>query len=152
MNSPYTLALPPGPEALDGIGATSWIDHRAGGLACLLLTSENSTSESALRGMALGLGLAGIVVRPVPVAAHGRVLMRGKMADLDYGHDSCLLQVPTSDPLWLARASTLGAVRVTVGLDPLTPGADREAVGAYLRRAREKGHAFSGVCVAAPGG
>ncbi|MFG3495292.1 hypothetical protein [Streptomyces sp. NPDC047928] len=147
MNRSLARVAPPGPEFLVGVGVASWVDRRTGSLPCLLVTGRTRDSALGLRGMALGLWLAPVVARRVPVG-RGRLLRRGDVIALDYGHDSCLLHVPTPGPVWLSRAAALGAVRVTVGLDPLRLGADREEVGTYMGHLMDTGRAFTGICVA----
>lgn len=150
MSAPSVCAVPPGAEFLGGIGVSSWVEPRGGQYPCLLVTGQAPEAERGLRVVARRMLLAPVAARPVRVGL-GRLYLCGGVVAVDYGHPDCLLRVPRPGPWWLSRAAALGAVRVTVGLDPLRAGAGRDEVGAYLERVSRSGRGFVGVCATVGG-
>ncbi|MFD7070645.1 hypothetical protein ACFV97_25820 [Streptomyces sp. NPDC059913] len=156
-----TMAVPARPSfrAVPGAGfiasctVATWVYHGSVfdlPIAHLLVGHEaprrpgetSETIEIALMGMVDAMGL-----RPAadPIPAVGpRILMRRDAAVLDYGHPQCHLRLPTPERLWIDHVAVGGAVCLTVGLDPLPPGAGPDAVAAYAARVAVTGRAYMG--------
>lgn len=73
-----------------------------------------------------------------------RLIMRGPYVALDYGHPEWTMRLPTPGQEWQTHAAAGGLVCLTISLDPLPPGAGRDAVEAHLERSVATGTAFMG--------
>lgn len=100
------------------------------------------SAEAGLLGMVDAMGL-----RPaVELMPHvgDRLTMRGPVVALDYGHPEFVMRLPTPGAEWRAHCEAGGQVCVTIGLDPIPPGAGPDAVEAYVTRIAATGRAYMG--------
>ncbi|MCB5912274.1 hypothetical protein [Streptomyces pinistramenti] len=142
----------PGPAFLGGCAVSTWLDTAspADPVGALLIGhvplrrrgESPAAVETALLGMADAMAL-----RPAaePLTGIGaRLLVHGAVTALDYGHPVHALRLPSPGPIWRDHVVRGGPVCVTVGLDPLPPGAGPDAVDAYLHRTVATGRAYRG--------
>ncbi|MEK9521473.1 hypothetical protein MIU24_19065 [Streptomyces venezuelae] len=142
----------PGPGFAAGCSVITWVDegpfeHR---IAYILIghvpprrTGETAESvEAGLMGMVDGMGLRPAADR-VPIIG-ARVILRGPLAALDYGHPEVLLRLPSTGTEWRAHVDRGDPVCVTIGLDPIPPGAGPDAIRTYLDRITVTGRAYMG--------
>ncbi|WP_199825515.1 hypothetical protein VM636_13870 [Streptomyces sp. SCSIO 75703] len=100
------------------------------------------TIETALMGMVDGTGLRPAAERGPIVGT--RLLLRGPYVALDYGHPAYVMRIPAPGEEWRRHVTVSGRVCVTVGLDPIPPGAGPDALEAYLARVVTQGRASMG--------
>ncbi|APD18776.1 hypothetical protein SEA_RALEIGH_27 [Streptomyces phage Raleigh] len=142
----------PGPGFAAGCTVSTWVD--VGGLstpvAYILIghapprrPGESAESvEAGLMGMVDSMRLRPAAER-VPIVGP-RLLLRDRFAALDYGHPTFVLRLPATGDDWRRHVVAGGPVCVTIGLDPLPPGAGPDAVDAYLSRVAATGRAYMG--------
>ncbi|MFD4371482.1 hypothetical protein ACFWPY_07805 [Streptomyces sp. NPDC058527] len=146
----------PGPGFAAGCSVITWVDE---GLfevriAYILIghvpprrTGETAESvEDGLMGLVDGMALRPAAER-VPILG-ARVVLRGPLVALDYGHPEYLLRLPNTGAEWRAHVGRGGPVCVTVGLDPIPPGAGPDAISSYLDRVTATGRAYMGATTA----
>ncbi|MEV0279931.1 hypothetical protein AB0I22_26560 [Streptomyces sp. NPDC050610] len=153
----------PGPGFVAGLVVSSWLDASptgdsdptTGDVAWLLIAHPPPrrhvetfrTIEAGLRALVAGMGLLPAAERVPGIG--DRLMIRGPVVALDYGHDEYLLRLPAPGREWRDRVGRGGQVCVAVVLDPLRPATEREtereAVNAHLRRSAAAGRAFMGV-------
>ncbi|MFG2226042.1 hypothetical protein [Streptomyces sp. NPDC048644] len=143
----------PGPAFLAGVAVSTWLDTAspADPVGALLIGHVHpqlgghtvAAIETALLGLAEAMTLRP-VTEPMPDIGT-RVLMRGPMVALDYGHPAYTLRLPSPGPGWQAHVAAGGPVCLTLGLDPLPPGAGPDSIGAYLHRTAATGRAYRGM-------
>ncbi|MFJ1915017.1 hypothetical protein ACIOGX_24165 [Streptomyces sp. NPDC088147] len=83
------------------------------------------------------------VVESVPYVGE-RLLIRGPIIALDYGHPDCLLRLPDPGHRWRAHLTRGGMTYITLGLDAMPLGASRDAIDTYMRRSAVAGRALVG--------
>ncbi|GAA5056513.1 hypothetical protein [Streptomyces similanensis] len=142
----------PGPGFVAGCTVTTWVEVSAqvGRIAYLLIghapprrPGETASSvEDGLLGMIGAMRLRPAADRVPDVGA--RLLLRGAYVALDYGHPQFHMRIPAPGGEWLSYLTRGGQVCVTIGLDPIPPGAGPDAVGAYLDRIAATGRAYMG--------
>lgn len=147
-----TIRAVPGPGFVAGCTVTTWLDDTspAGPVAYLLIghAPARRANETAA---SIELGLLGMVdamrLRPaaerVP-AVGDRLVMRGPYVALDYGHPKFFMRIPSPGADWRAHLTYGGQACVTIGLDPIPPGAGPDAIGAYLDRVAATNRAYMG--------
>ncbi|MFG2224833.1 hypothetical protein [Streptomyces sp. NPDC048644] len=143
----------PGPAFLAGCAVSTWLDTtpHAEPVGALLIGhvpgrrrgETPAAVETALLGMADAMALRP-AAEPLP-GIGARLLMNGSLVALDYGHPAHALRLPRPEPGWLDHVARGGPVHLTVGLDPLPPGAGPDAIEAYLHRIVATGRAHRGV-------
>ncbi|MFE4910430.1 hypothetical protein ACFRCX_02535 [Streptomyces sp. NPDC056652] len=149
--SPTGQSTVPGAGFVAGCVVSTWLDVTpAGPVAWLLLghppprrpgeTAGNV--EAGLRSVAAAMGLRR-AVGTVPYVGE-RLLIRGPITALDYGHHDCLLRLPDPGPRWRAHLTGGGLACITLGLDSMPLGASRDAIGMYIRRSASAGRALVG--------
>ncbi|MEU9306970.1 hypothetical protein [Streptomyces sp. NPDC048256] len=148
-----TIRAVPGPGFVAGCTVSTWL-HASDALgipvAYILLghapprrpdeTAE--TVEAGLLGMVDAMRLRPAAER-VPIVG-ARLILRGPFVALDYGHPAYTMRLPATDDQWRAHVNAGGQVCLTIGLDPVPPGAGPDAVEAYLARIVATGRAYMG--------
>ncbi|MFI7102855.1 hypothetical protein ACIBK8_26270 [Streptomyces sp. NPDC050161] len=153
-----TIRPVPGPAFLSGCAVSTWLDTASPGdpVGALLIghvprprrAETPATVGAALLGMADAMAL-----RPAAEPLSGvdaRLLVNGSLVALDYGHPVHALRLPSPGPGWREHVAGGGPVCVTVGLDPLPPGAGPDAIEAYLQRIVATGCAYRGMTALRP--
>lgn len=147
-----TFRAVPGPRFVAGCTVSTWL--HAGALAlpvayALIVhappqrAGETAESvEAGLLGMADAMRLRPAAERVPNVGA--RLIMRGPYVALDYGHPAYFMRLPTPGAEWRAHVAAGGQACLTIGLDPVPPGAGPDAVEAYLARVVATGRAYMG--------
>ncbi|MGA5354064.1 hypothetical protein ACPCJU_17065 [Streptomyces thermodiastaticus] len=142
----------PGPGFIAGCTVTSWLDvhSSAGPIAYLLIghlpprrpgeTAEHI--EASLLGMADAMRLRPAAERVPDIGP--RLVMRGPYVSLDYGHPAYFMRIPTPPAEWRTHLAHGGPACLTIGLDPMAPGAGPDALGAYIARITVTGRAYMG--------
>ncbi|MFJ1731456.1 hypothetical protein [Streptomyces sp. NPDC088254] len=142
----------PGPGFVAGCTVSTWL--HAGALAepvAYVLIGHapprraHETAESVEAGL---MGMCeGMLLRPaaerVPMVG-ARLVMRGPYVALDYGHPEFFMRLPAPGAEWRKHVAAGGQVCLTIGLDPIPPGAGPDAVEAYLARVTATGRAYMG--------
>ncbi|MFG2527148.1 hypothetical protein [Streptomyces sp. NPDC048516] len=77
-----------------------------------------------------------------------RLLIGGRITALDYGHPMFVLAVPKPSARWRELVARGGHACVTLCLDPIPPGASRDAVEVFLSRSIANGRALVGAASA----
>ncbi|MCL7375990.1 hypothetical protein [Streptomyces sp. 35G-GA-8] len=95
-----------------------------------------------MRSIAAVMGLRR-VIESVPYVGE-RLLIRGPITALDYGHPDCLLRLPAPGPRWRAHLTRGGLACITIGLDSVPLGASQDAIDTYIRRSATAGRALVG--------
>lgn len=143
----------PGPGFVVGCTVSTWV-HAAGPLAVPVAyvlighappRRANETAESVevgLMGMVDAMRLQPAAER-VPIVG-ARLILRGPYVALDYGHPAYTMRLPTPGEQWRAHVNAGGQVCLTIGLDPIPPGAGPDAVEDYLARICATGRAYMG--------
>ncbi|MFE7114432.1 hypothetical protein ACFU99_03290 [Streptomyces sp. NPDC057654] len=141
----------PGPGFAAGVTVSSWLDASpAGDIAWLLIghppprrpVETARTIEAGLRALAAGMRLLPAAERVPDVG--DRLMIRGPVVALDYGHGEYLLRLPAPGREWRERVKRGGQVCVTVVLDPLGPATGQGDVDALLRRSAPIGRVLIG--------
>ncbi|MCM1973754.1 MULTISPECIES: hypothetical protein [Streptomyces] len=142
----------PGPAFAAGCTVSTWLD--VGGLSTpvgyVLIghappwrPRESAESiEAGLMGMVDAMRLQPAAAR-VPIVG-ARLLIRERFAALDYGHPTFVMRLPAPGADWRRHVLAGGPVCLTIGLDPLPPGAGPDAIGAYLDRVAATNRAYMG--------
>jgi hypothetical protein len=142
----------PGPAFLDRCTVSTWL--HAGALAVPVAyvlighappQGPDETAESVeagLLGMADAMGMRP-AAEQVPHIGN-RLIMRGPFVTLDYGHPQSYMQIPAPGDGWRRHVAAGGQACLTLGLDPIPPGAGPDAVEAYLARVLATGRACMG--------
>ncbi|MET9253735.1 hypothetical protein [Streptomyces sp. NPDC003717] len=86
------------------------------------------------------------VSEPLPFVGR-RLTMRGPTVTLDYGHPMVTLRLPPPGLEWRDHLAARAPACITVGLDPLPPGAGADAIEAYLERIIHTGRARMGAAL-----
>jgi hypothetical protein len=142
----------PGPGFAAGCTVSTWV--HAGALAepiaYVLLghappRRPNETAESIEAGL---LGMVDAMrLRPaserVPIVG-ARLIISGPFVALDYGHPKFVVRLPNPGAEWRRHVVAGGLVCLTIGLDPIPPGAGPDAVEAYLARVAATNRAYMG--------
>ncbi|MFE1203438.1 hypothetical protein ACFW5V_17275 [Streptomyces sp. NPDC058762] len=142
----------PGPGFTAGCTVSTWL--HAGALApriAYVLVAHAPARRPGESADSIEAGLMGMVdsmrLRPaaerVPIVGP-RLLMRGPHVALDYGHPTYVMRLPTPGAEWRQHVAAGGLVCLTVGLDPVPPGAGPDAVEAYLDRTVAAHRAYMG--------
>ncbi|MEV7996539.1 hypothetical protein AB0O67_33030 [Streptomyces sp. NPDC086077] len=142
----------PGPGFAAGCTVSTWV--RAGGLAppiAYVLIGHAPPRRPGETAETVAAGLMGMVdamrLRPaaerVPIVGP-RLLLRGPLVALDYGHPRFLMRLPGVGANWRRHVTAGGHACVTVGLDPIPPGAGPDAVEQYLERVVATNRAYMG--------
>ncbi|MEU0033157.1 hypothetical protein [Streptomyces sp. NPDC006333] len=152
MTTEVSFRAVPGPGFVAGCQVATWL--AAGALDAAVAYTlighapprrPGETAESVaagLMGMVDGMGLRPAVER-VPIAG-ARLIMRGPFVALDYGHPEFVMRLPATGSAWRRHVAAGGPVCLTVGLDPIPPGAGPDAVEAYLARVAATNRAYMG--------
>lgn len=147
-----TFRAVPGPGFVAGCTVSTWL--HAGALAepiaHLLIghapprrPHENALSvELGLLGMIDAMGLRQATER-VPSIGN-RLIVRGPYVALDYGYPTFVMRVPTPGREWRAHVDAGRPVCLTIVLDPIPPGAGRDAIEAHLEAVVAVGRAYMG--------
>ncbi|MEV7281027.1 hypothetical protein [Streptomyces sp. NPDC093111] len=98
--------------------------------------------EASLMGMAETLCLAP-AARTLRNCGE-RLIVRAGAAALHYGHPTTVLRLSHTARSWMTHVSRGGPVVIALGLDPIPPGAGRDAVEEYLHRAARAGRVHLG--------
>lgn len=142
----------PGPGFAAGCTVSTWVDTGtlAAPIAYVLIghappRRPDETAESVEDGL---LGMVDAMrLRPaaerVPTVGP-RLLLRGPTVALDYGHPKYVMRLPTPGADWRRHVAAGGAACVTIGLDPMPPGAGPDAIEAYLARIVATNRAYMG--------
>ncbi|MEU0719035.1 hypothetical protein ABZ498_17880 [Streptomyces lavendulocolor] len=147
-----TIRAVPGPGFVAGCTVSTWL-HR-GALAvpvAYVLIGHAPPRRATETAESVEVGLLGMVdamrLRPaaerVPIVG-ARLIMRGPYVALDYGHPAYFMRLRDPGAQWRAHVRAGGHVCLTIGLDPIPPGAGPDAVGAYLDRVVATGRAYMG--------
>jgi len=152
-DSAPTIRAVPGPGFVVGCTVSTWLhagDTLAVPVAYVLIghappRRANETAESVEAGL---LGMVDAMrLRPaaerVPIVG-ARLILRGPFVALDYGHPAYTMRLPPTGEEWRAHVNAGGHVCLTIGLDPIPPGAGPDAVSAYLARICATGRAYMG--------
>lgn len=142
----------PGPGFAAGCTVSTWL-HRGAldvPLAHVLIGHAPprrpgetvETVEAGLLGMIDAMRLQPAAERVPSIGA--RLVVRGPYVALDYGHPRFFLRLPAPDAEWCRHVAANGPVCLTIGLDPVPPGAGPDAVEAYLARVVPRGRAYMG--------
>ncbi|MFD7067153.1 hypothetical protein ACFV97_07900 [Streptomyces sp. NPDC059913] len=143
----------PGPGFVTGCMLTTWLDDSDPyqSVAYVLIGHPpprrvNETPESIESGL---MGMVDAMrLRPgfehVPWVGE-RLIARGPYVALDYGHPEYFMRLPVPDGYWRQHIEARGQACVTIGLDPMPPGAGPDQVEAYLRRVVATSRAYMGV-------
>jgi len=146
-----TIRAVPGPGFVAGTVVTTWLDATSAGPVAWLLVGHpgprrpGETTDSigtALLGMVDALQLSPATER-VPFIGD-RLILRGRITALDYGHPEYVLRVPAPGDRWREHVARGGNVCVVIGLDPIPPGAAQDGVDAYLRQGIARGLVMMG--------
>ncbi|MGW8399631.1 hypothetical protein ACWGLP_23575 [Streptomyces lydicus] len=152
----------PGPGFIARVVVSTWIESvrnaEDGAVPWMLIGHPPprplvETIESIEDGL---LGMADAMQLTLPIAlSTGRVpdigdrlLIDGRITALDYGHPICVLGMPTPSAHWRELVARGGHAGVTICLDPIPPGAGRDAVEALLARSIANGRALMGAASA----
>ncbi|MFI5883556.1 hypothetical protein [Streptomyces sp. NPDC051554] len=137
-----TIRAVPGPGFVAGCTVSTWLHTGAlaAPIAYVLIghapprrAGETTESvEAGLMGMVEAMRLRPAAER-VPIVG-ARLIMRGPYVALDYGHPAFFMRLPTPGDDWRRHVTAGGQVCLTIGLDPVPPGAGPDAVEAYLAR------------------
>ncbi|MFE7782022.1 hypothetical protein [Streptomyces nigrescens] len=110
------------------------------------LVESPESVEEALLGMADAMQLS-LPTGLVPDIGD-RLLIGERITALDYGHPLVLLEMPTPSAQWRELVARGEHACVTLCLDPIPPGAGRDAVEAFLARSIANGRALVGAASA----
>ncbi|MFF2651714.1 hypothetical protein [Streptomyces sp. NPDC058045] len=147
-----TIRAVPGPGFVAGCTVRTWLDTTpAGPLAHLLIghrpprrpeeTAEGI--EAGLMGMVDGMRLRPATERPSTIGAH--LLIRSPYAALDYGHPRYLMRLAATPTEWRLRIVSGWPTCVTIGLDPIPPGAGPDMLDQYVERVLATNRAHMGL-------
>ncbi|MFE5395751.1 hypothetical protein ACFQ9U_14430 [Streptomyces sp. NPDC056568] len=153
MTTELSFRAVPGPGFVAGCAVSTWVDGGAldgPAIAYLLIghappRRANETAESVeagLMGMVDAMGLRPAAER-VPIVG-ARLTLRGPLVALDYGHPAFSMRLPTPEPGWRRHVAAGGPVCLTIGLDPIPPGAGPDAVADYVERTVGANRAYMG--------
>ncbi|MBI0295696.1 hypothetical protein JBE04_14785 [Streptomyces sp. PRKS01-29] len=142
----------PGPGFAAGCTVSTWV--HAGALAApvaYVLVGHAPPRRPGETTESVEAGLLGMVdamrLRPaaerVPIVGP-RLLLRERFVALDYGHPNYVMRLPTPGTEWRRHVAAGGLACVTIGLDPVPPGAGPDAVEAYLERVVATNRAYMG--------
>lgn len=142
----------PGPAFAAGCTVSTWV--HAGALAepvAYVLIGHAPPRRASETAESIAAGLMGMVdamrLRPaaerVPIVG-ARLVTNGPLVGLDYGHPRFVMRLPTPGQEWRRHVVAGGMVCLTIGLDPVPPGAGPDAVEAYLARIVATGRAYMG--------
>lgn len=152
MTTELSFRAVPGPGFAAGCTVSTWVHTGALAepVAYVLLghapprrpgeTAE--TVETGLLGMVDAMNLRPAAER-VPIVG-ARLILRGPFVALDYGHPNFFMRLPAPGEEWRKHVAAGGLVCLTLGLDPVPPGAGPDAVEAYLERVIATNRAYMG--------
>lgn len=152
MTTELSFRAVPGPGFAAGCTVSTWVHTGALAepVAYVLLghapprrpgeTAE--TVETGLMGMVDAMNLRPAAER-VPIVG-ARLILRGPFVALDYGHPNFFMRLPAPSEEWRKHVAAGGLVCLTLGLDPVPPGAGPDAVEAYLERVIATNRAYMG--------
>ncbi|AFU62166.1 hypothetical protein SV1_26 [Streptomyces phage SV1] len=141
----------PGPGFAAGCIVTTWVAEGFFSRVAYVLIGHAPPRRPGETSETITEGLMGMVdamnLRPaaerVPIVG-ARLRVRGPLAALDYGHPEYLMRLPAIGDEWRTHVVRGGPVCLTVGLDPIPPGAGPDAIAAYLDRVASTGRAYMG--------
>ncbi|WP_328361349.1 hypothetical protein OG800_26350 [Streptomyces sp. NBC_00445] len=147
-----TIRAVPGPGFVAGCTVSTWVHE--GALAATIayvLIGHAPPRRPGETAESVEVGLMGMVdamrLRPaaerVPIVG-ARLIMRGPYVALDYGHPAYFMRLPATGANWRKHVAAGGAACLTIGLDPVPPGAGPDAVEAYLARVVATNRAYMG--------
>ncbi|WP_406334381.1 hypothetical protein OG814_11910 [Streptomyces zaomyceticus] len=147
----------PGPGFVAGCSVTTWVAEGFFSRIAYVLIGHAPPRRAGETAESLREGLMGMVdamrLRPaaerVPIVG-ARLLVRGPLVALDYGHPQYVMRLPGTGEEWRAHVVKGGPVCLTVGLDSVPPGAGPDAIAAYLDRVAATGHAYMGATTVRP--
>jgi hypothetical protein len=146
-----TFRAVPGPAFLERCTVATWL-HRgalADPVAHVLIAHAPPQGDETAASVEVGLmGMADAMLMS-PAAERlshvgDRLIVRGPFVALDYGHPTEFLGLPAPGEDWRAFVAAGGQACITIGLDPVPPGAGPDAVEAYLARVIATGRAYMG--------
>ncbi|WP_328385096.1 hypothetical protein OHS81_13925 [Streptomyces sp. NBC_00400] len=150
----------PGPGFIARVVVSTWIDWvrnvedavpwlLIGHPSARPLVETRETVEDSLLGMADAMELS--PPNELVPDIGDRLLIGGRITALDYGHPMFVLEVPKPSAQWRALVARGGHTCVTLCLDPISAGANRDAVEACLSRSIANGRALMGAASARVG-
>ncbi|MFE4057386.1 hypothetical protein ACFXP3_14000 [Streptomyces sp. NPDC059096] len=142
----------PGPGFAAGCTVSTWFSLRGksavvayiliGHPAPRRISETVEEIETSLMGMVSAMGLRPAAER-VP-AIGDRLIVRGRVVGLDYGHPSFCMRLPDTGDQWRKHVAAGWPTCLTIGLDPIPSGLDSAAVDLYLDRVIAGGRAYMG--------
>lgn len=151
MTKEITFRAVPGPAFLERLTVATWLDVLSLDvpIAHVLISHEPTQgeadaeqAEAGLLGMVNAMRL-GPAAQGVPDVG-ARLIMRGPYVALDYGHPAECMTVPPPSHNWRMYVGAGGPACLTIVLDPIPPGAGRDAAEDHLARAKANGRAHTG--------
>lgn len=147
----------PGPGFVAGCTVTTWADEGLFARIAYVLIGHAPPRRPGETAESIREGLMGMVdamnLRPaserVPIVG-ARLLVRRSHVALDYGHPRYNMRLPGTGDEWRAHVVKGGPVCLTVGLDPIPPGAGPDAIAAYLDRVAAADRAYMGATTIRP--
>jgi hypothetical protein len=147
-----TTPRPPTAGLLAAVVTSTWIDRTPHGDAAFLLVAHPPDRRAAfasvdtvapqMRGLGEALGLA-VAAERLPFIGH-RVTVHGDKAAVRV--DGCDYSLgATVGPRWGRFVADGGPIVIALGLDPLSHGADRATIEAYLGRCTLAGRLLLGI-------
>ncbi|MFF2651640.1 hypothetical protein [Streptomyces sp. NPDC058045] len=142
----------PGPEFVPGCTVRTWLDVTPVGPMAHILIGHRPPRrpretakgiEASLMGMVDGMRLRPSAERLSSVGAH--LLIRSPHVALDYGHPQYLMGLAATTPEWRSHIASGWPTCVTIGLDPIPPGAGPDALDQYVERILATNRAHMGV-------
>lgn len=130
----------PGPGFVATTAVMTWLEPTSAGPVAWLLIGHcgprrpgetPQSIEAGLSSMADALCLSPVAERVLAIG--NRLILRGRVTALDYGHPDYLLRVPSPGERWREHVARGGNALVVIGLDPIPPAAAQDAIDAYLR-------------------
>ncbi|MGW5096214.1 hypothetical protein ACWEQU_12865 [Streptomyces nodosus] len=152
MTTKVSFRAVPGPGFAAGCSVSTWV--HVGALAppvAYVLIGHAPPRRAGETAESVEAGLMGMVdamnLRPaaerVPIVG-ARLLIRGPFVALDYGHPTFVMRLPTPGDAWHRHVTAGRPACVTIGLDPVPPGAGPDMVEQYLERVVATHRAYMG--------
>ncbi|OAR21929.1 hypothetical protein A8W25_28210 [Streptomyces sp. ERV7] len=148
-------AVPPSPAFVIGVSAAAGI-HRDtdGDIAQLLIIHPGPRRaaetvediEANMRTLATSLCLGPGAEEPPMIG--GRILIRDKLAALDYGHDQYVMTIPSPPVDWVRLVAAGLLCRICLVLAPLPLTATPAETDAHLRASHDRGQVMWGTTYA----